>query len=113
VFISSSFGGLTLWREENGTEIPLAAADAPLSSAVTYAIRFRVTQDQPSSTTLQARIWLASEKEPTLSWQVEAHDSTENLQGLSGGFAVDSWSNQSSGTIVAGTLVGNVRIDGL
>jgi hypothetical protein len=111
VFISSSFGGLGLWREEDGREAQIAGASVPLSSTVTYAVRFRVAQDQPSSTRLQARLWVASQAEPS-AWQVEALDSTASLQGATGGFAVDSWSNQSTGTIVPGTLVGNIRVDG-
>jgi hypothetical protein len=45
--------------------------------------------------------------------QIDVTDPTSSLQDALGGFAVDSYSSVSSGTIAAGTLVGNIVVTGL
>ena len=58
-------------------------------------------------TRLQARIWDAAQSEPA-TWQVDTQDSTQVLQNISGGMAIDSYSPQSTGTITAGTFVDKI-----
>jgi hypothetical protein len=104
-----------VWREVDGgeAEIQISPFSPSLMSNLTYAARFRVTQAQAGGPTrLQARLWAATQTEPS-SWQIDATDPTPSLQDALGGFAVDSYSSVSSGTIAAGTLVGNIVVTGL
>jgi hypothetical protein len=56
-----------VWREVDGQEqeiMPYTAFPAALQSNVLYQVRFRVTQATPTSTRLQARLWVAAQSEP-------------------------------------------------
>lgn len=115
VFVEGFSGSqIGVWREVDGEEHQIQAFDlpAPLSSNTIYAVRFRVAQAGSTTTRLQARLWAAAQAEPS-TWQVDATDLTPSLQGVSGGIAVDSYSSVASGTITAGTLVGNIAVAGL
>lgn len=68
--------------------------DATLNfqNGVRYRVRFRVTQETPTDTRLQCKVWPEAGVEPP-GWHVDVLDDTAVLQNLSGGFAVDAWSN--------------------
>lgn len=89
--------GISLWREVDGHEMILAPYTAKMIvPGVTYAVRFRVTQDGPATTRLQTRLWPASELEPG-HWDIDLTDDTPSLQGLEGGLAIDAWSQLTAG----------------
>jgi gluconolactonase len=112
VFVEGSFrslAGIGVWKEENGQEIELAHSQDLLPvEGVAYRVRFRVLQDDASTTRLQAKIWEAAEPEP-LAWQLDHLDATASLQGVAGGMAIDSWSVLTSG-ITEHTLVDDVVV---
>ncbi|MFT4571663.1 MAG: gluconolactonase [Hyphomicrobiaceae bacterium] len=102
VFIEgfSTSSGIGVWREINGVEQSIVRNLDPsfnLQNGVRYRVRFRVFQEDASTTRLQARIWVEGQTEPTL-WHADETDSTPVLQGLSGGFAVDAYSSINPGT---------------
>jgi len=100
-----------MWTEIDGTEteIPGSAATLTLTSNTLYSVRFRVTQASAGSTRLLGKVWDASQAEPS-SFQIDIMDSTAQLQNLSGGVAVDSWSTATSGPISVGTQVDNIEV---
>jgi hypothetical protein len=92
--------GIGAWREVDGNEQEvLVHFDAALNfqNGVRYRVRFRVTQETPTDTRLQCKVWPEADPEP-MTWHVDVLDDTPVLQNLSGGFAVDAWSNFNSGT---------------
>lgn len=111
VFVEGFRGSrLGVWKEVDGQEIeilPFTGFATSFQSGVLYQVRFRVTQDTPTQTRLQARLWVAAQAEPT-AWQLDTTDATPSLQNLSGGMAVDSYSTQTTGTITAATLIDNI-----
>ena len=108
VFIEGFRGArIGVWKEEDGQEIELTGVATALQSNVLYGVRFRVKQATPTMTQLQARIWNATQSEP-VGWQVDTMDSTAVLQNISGGMAVDSYSQQASGTITAATFIDKI-----
>ncbi|UXI67000.1 hypothetical protein [Tahibacter amnicola] len=116
VFTEGSFRnapGVSVWKEENGTEIELAHAPAPnpaMASGVEYRVRFQVLQLNSASTRLRARLWPSAGTEP-VGWQTSFDDPTAVLQNISGGIAVDSWSvRQPPAAITAHTFVDSVEI---
>lgn len=108
--------GIGVWKEIDGHEIDLAITFDPalgFQDGVPYRVRFRVNQVDASSTLLQAKVWPVGDPEPG-GWQVSFLDSTPELQGISGGIALDSWSViQSPNPIVAHTLVDDVEVEAL
>lgn len=121
VFVEAFRGpAIGVWKEEAGNEQDLQIlfdAGLGLVSGVPYRVRFLLTSAPPFATDartqggpsrLRARVWPAGSPEP-VSWQVDASDSTAVLQDVAGGFAIDSWSNLTSG-ITAHTLVDDLQI---
>ena len=103
--------GLGLWKEIDGTESLIAQVAPPstLVNGVDYRVHFQVQQQDATHTQLRAKLWLASDAEPA--WQISATDLAGVLQNLSGGIAIDSWSNYQSPTpISAHTFVDNVEL---
>lgn len=93
--------GIGVWKEQNGSEIALEITFDPalaFTDGVRYRVRFRVNQNGPTETLLQARVWPEGSAEPAV-WHVEHGDSTApELQGVYGDLALDSWSNINPGT---------------
>ena len=69
-----------------------------LQSHTRYRLRYRVTQDSPGTTLLQARVWPESTSEP-VAWTIEAFDSQVQLQGTAGSFAIDIYNYSGFGHI--------------
>jgi hypothetical protein len=98
-----------VWREIDGVEQEISYfTGISLASNVAYAVRFRVVQETPTTTRLQARVWPAGGVEPS-TWLVNAIDTTPSLQNVAGGMAVDSYSAVKSGTLTLGTLVDEIH----
>jgi hypothetical protein len=93
---------LGLWREIYGIETQFAWGDTPivggLESDVRYRLRYRVTQANPDSTLLQARVWIDGDPEPA-AWTIEAFDTHPELQGTAGSFAIDIYNYSGFGHI--------------
>lgn len=119
VFVESFRGpGVGVWKEQGGAEEAIEILfdnNLGLASGVPYRVRYRLEDPPPGAlgvtTRLRARVWPAGSPEPLL-WQVEAVDSTAVLQNLTGGFAIDSWSELTTG-ISARTLVDDLQIFGI
>jgi hypothetical protein len=106
------FPRLGLWKEDGGEEIELAFLNLaqPYLDGLVYAVRFRVLQQNATTTHLYGKVWLASDPEPT-DWMVDVADATiAALQGTTGGIAVDSWSSLQNPPLVFHTLVDDVRV---
>lgn len=93
---------LGLWREINGVETQFAWGATPIAGGlqddVRYRLRFRVTQANPDSTLLQARVWVEGDPEPG-AWTVESYDTRPELQGTAGSFAIDIYNYSGFGHI--------------
>lgn len=99
-----------IWRETNGVEELLQAADVPggmLAAGLPYHLRLQC-QQEGASTRLRTRIWATGEPEPD-TWQVELVDDTPVLQGTAGSFALDVYNYAGQG----GVLVDDLRADPL
>lgn len=112
VFVERFRGSrIGVWREVDGAEIEITpsftAFASDIVSGVTYSVRFVVKQENPTTTRLRARMWIATDAEPA-AWQVDHTDTTAVLQNISGGMATDSWSTATAGTITAGTVVDDI-----
>jgi hypothetical protein len=108
IFVEGFRGArMAMWHEIDGseTEIASSAATLTLASNVIYQVRFRVTGANP--TRMQARLWPSGQSEPG-TWQIDITDSA-GPQGA-GGFAIDSWSTATSGTLSVGTSVDDVEV---
>ncbi|MCX4241876.1 hypothetical protein [Paraliomyxa miuraensis] len=89
--------GISVWREVDGEEMILSQyAPNPIAAGMVYAVRFRVTQLDATTTRLQTRIWPAGSAEPG-SWDVDVTDDTPSLQDQPGGLAIDAWSQHIAG----------------
>jgi hypothetical protein len=106
--------GIGVWREVAGSEQEIEVlfdAGLGLASLVPYRVRYRMDQIPglgAPSVRLRARVWPAGSPEPA-AFQVDAVDDTPVLQGATGGFAVDSWSELMSG-ITAHTRIDDLQI---
>jgi hypothetical protein len=116
VFVEGFRGApaIGVWREVDGDEQELEVAQNPvanMTSGVTYAVRFAVSQQDASSTRLRCRIWEADTAEPT-AWAIDTTDSTAVLQNLSGGYAADAWSsiNPNNPGTIADVYIDDIRI---
>jgi hypothetical protein len=99
-----------IWRETNGVEELLAAAEVPggvLAAGVPYRLRLQVRAEGPH-TRLRTRLWELGQKEPQ-TWQVDHLDDTPVLQGTAGSFALDLYNY----TGIGGVLVDDLHIDSL
>ena len=87
---------LGLWREIDGVETQFAQGYNPiagtLQNGVRYGLRFRVTQQNASTTLLQAKVWPEAATEPA-AWTIEATDTQAELQGTAGSFAIDIYNH--------------------
>ena len=111
LFLKGGWGwpeDLGLWREIDGVETEFATGYNPvaggLQDGVRYRVRYRVTQANPGSTLVQARVWPEGDAEPG-TWTVEAHDTTPELQGTPGSFAFDIYNFQGTNRVFLDDLV--------
>lgn len=106
------FEGIGVWREVNGSEQSiLIDTGLSLTDGVPYRVRFRVHQQDASTTRLQARIWPVADPEP-FGWNVDTTDSTPSIQNVAGAMAVDSWSEiQTPNPIAAHTFVDDIVVN--
>ncbi len=83
---------LGLWWEVNGVETQFAWGNNPIAGGLQndtrYRLRFRVTQSDPATTLIQAKVWPEALAEPG-PWTIEAFDTRPELQGTLGSFAID------------------------
>ncbi|NJL29052.1 MAG: SMP-30/gluconolactonase/LRE family protein, partial [Thermoanaerobaculia bacterium] len=118
VFVEGFRGtpGIGVWREVDGVEQDILINFDPalgFQNGVPYRVRFRVNQVDSATTLLQAKIWPVGQTEPA-AWNVRATDTTPQLQGITGGIALDSWSGiQSPNPITAHTLIDDVEVEAL
>ncbi len=118
VFLEGSFRGspgISLWKEADGSEQELlngSGAVPPPQAGVDYRVRFRVHQQDPTHTRLQAKMWPLTDPEPA-AWQVSVLDDTAALQQFSGGIAVDSWSSLQNPPIDQFTHIDDIEIEAL
>lgn len=115
VFVEGFRGtpGIGVWREVDGHESDIQILfDNALGflDNTLYRVRFRVNQVDASTTLLQAKTWPVGQAEPN-AWHVSVTDGTPELQGISGGIALDSWSSiQSPNAITTHTLVDDIVV---
>lgn len=118
VFVEGPFigsPGLGVWKEVDGHEIPLRREpDVPaLDDDTDYRVRFRVVQLDAVTTLLAAKMWLLGAPEPA-DWDILITDDTPELQNLSGGLAIDSWSSITDPSpITAHTFVDDLEVTSL
>jgi len=115
-FAEGSFRGLPgigVWREIDGQEQQIGHQPSPyptISASVEYRVRFQVLQTSSTATLLRAKMWPDGDAQPA-DWQASATDSSTELQNVSGGIAVDSWSSiGTSGPITTHTFVDNLEL---
>jgi hypothetical protein len=90
--------GVGAWHELDGNEVMIEPiAPMALAPNTLYRVRYRVTQQDASTTSLQARVWPDGSAEPT-TWQLERTDASPALQSRAGGVAIDAWSALTSGS---------------
>ncbi|MEO7794050.1 MAG: hypothetical protein ABIV06_04695 [Thermoanaerobaculia bacterium] len=120
VFVEAFRGpAIGLWYESGGVEASIDVTfdnNLGLTSGVPYRVRYLLQDPPPAANAafggpdshLQARVWPLGSSEPAL-WKVDVLDSLGVLQGVDGGFAIDSWSNRTS-AITAHTLIDDIQI---
>ena len=102
--------GIGVWREVGGIEQQLAHQPATVEADVEYRMRYRVTQLDPATSLLQAKIWPLGEPEP-VDWMVESTDSALSLQGLAGRMTVDAWvSEEFNGPLAPDLLIDDIVV---
>ncbi len=102
--------GIGVWREVGGTEQQLAHQPATIEVDVEYRMRYRVTQLDPGTSLLQAKIWPVGEPEP-VDWMVESTDSAFNLQSTAGRMAIDAWvSEDFNGPVAPDLLIDDIVV---
>ena len=111
MFLKGAWGwpeDLGLWREIAGIETQFAAHHdpvvSPLQDHVRYRLRYRVTQQDPATTLLQAKVWPEAASEP-LAWTIEATDTRAEPQGTPGSFALDIYNFSGSLPVYVDDLV--------
>ncbi len=99
---------LGLWTETNGVETqylfglnPIAGG---LQNGVPYRVRFRVEQDTPAQTLVQAKVWEVGDPEP-VAWTIEALNGEAVLQNTAGSFAIDLYNHSGTGHLFVDDLV--------
>jgi len=120
VFVEAFRGpGIGLWYEAEGVEQSIQILfddDLGLQGGVPYRVRYRLEDPPPggaphlggAGSHLMARVWPEGSPEPAI-WQIDVFDAEPALQGATGGFAIDSWSNRTS-DITAHTLIDDLQI---
>lgn len=83
---------LGVWREVDGQEQRISSVPVAIEPNVDYRLRFRVTQQDASTTLLQTKMWRLGDDEPA-EWMLERTDDTVGLQNAGGGIALDAWSS--------------------
>jgi len=83
---------LGVWREVDGQEQQIGSTPVDIQPNVDYRLRFRVTQQDASTTLLQTKMWRLGDDEPA-EWMLERTDDTVGLQNVGGGIALDAWSS--------------------
>lgn len=98
---------LGLWYEVDGVEVQFHNAYNPvaggLQNGVRYRLRYRVTQQDPATTLLQARVWPEGDAEPAV-WTIEGTNAQPLLQNTPGGFAVDIYNHFGTSPIFVDDL---------
>lgn len=119
VFLEGSFRnlpGISIWKEQAGVESQLAHSLPTVPGpqpGVSYRVRFRTHQLNPTTTLMQAKYWPQADPEP-LAWQVTVSDSTPALQNISGGIGFDSASGLvSPAQVTAHAFVDDIEIEPL
>ncbi len=101
---------LGLWREIDGVETQFAWGNNPIAggllSGTRYRLRYRVTQTNPTTTLLQAKVWPEGSAEPP-AWTIESSDTRPELQGALGSFAIDIYNYSGFGHIFIDDLLIN------
>lgn len=107
---------LGLWYEHDGIETALirqhqmsAGVFYDFTDETPYHVKFQVFQASPIATRLQAKIWQVGSAEPVL-WGVSELSNYPVLQNLADGIAIDSYNNQSSGTITDAIRIDDIVI---
>jgi hypothetical protein len=100
MFLKGGWGwpeDLGIWHELDGVEIQFATGYNPIPGGLQddtpYRLRYRVTQLDAFTTSVQAKVWPAAAAEP-VPWTVETLGTAGVLQGTAGSFAIDIY-NQS------------------
>ncbi len=102
--------GIGVWREVGGTEQQLAHQPATVEADVEYRMRYRVTQQDPYTALLQAKLWPVGEPEPA-DWMVESTDDALSLQAVSGRMTVDAWvSEEFNGPVAPDLLIDDIVV---
>ncbi len=102
--------GIGVWREVGGIEQQLAHQPATIEPDVEYRMRYRVTQLDPATSLLQAKIWPVGEPEP-VDWMVESTDTALSLQGAGGRMTVDAWvSEEFNGPVAPDLLIDDIVV---
>lgn len=102
--------GIGVWREVGGIEQQLAHQPATVEPDVEYRLRYRVTQVDPSTSLLQAKIWPVGEPEP-VDWMVESTDGALSLQDLPGRMTIDAWvSEEFNGPVAPDLLIDDIVV---
>jgi hypothetical protein len=114
-FAEGSFrgtSGIGVWREIDGVEQQIGHQPPPyptITAGIDYRVRFQVLQADATQTLVRAKMWPTAESEPA-TWQTSANDASVELQNISGGIAVDSWSNYVAPPITAHTFIDNLEL---
>ncbi len=99
---------LGLWYEIAGVETQFLSSYFPvpsgLENGVRYRLRFRVTQQDPATTRLQARVWPEGSPEPA-AWTSDGTNTQPLLQNTPGGFAIDIYNHSGAGHIFIDDLL--------
>ncbi len=102
--------GIGVWREVGGIEQQLGHQPATVEADVEYRMRYRVTQLDPATSLLQAKIWPVGEPEP-VDWMVESTDTALSLQGAGGRMTVDAWvSEEFNGPVAPDLLIDDIVV---
>jgi len=93
---------LSLWREVDGMEEFILATPDPIVDGVVdgtvYRVRYQVEQTTATETTQRAKVWLASDAEPS-AFNIEVISTFPELQLIRGGIAVDLYNYSGTASV--------------
>jgi len=93
---------LGLWREVDGVETLILAIPDPIVDGVVdgtvYRVRYQVEQTTATETTQRAKVWLASDAEPS-AFNIQTISTFPELQLIRGGIAVDLFNYNGTASI--------------